>query len=183
METKDLPLEGHLEELRTRLLICLIPAALLLFPLLVQSDYLLRALYDPLTRLGITVYGFQITDGLVLRLRIALTTDLILLLPLMLWQGYVFMRPGLYSSERTVMLPFLVIDTVLFYGVLYLFFTKLTPALASNWYRSQTISVVISAERYFSIWQAAALIVSLIIALLPVVMFLIWRMKNWRKRK
>jgi len=180
---RDLPLEEHLEELRRRLLVCLIPAALLLIPLLLQSAYLMDAIYAPLLRLGITVSSYQITDGLILRLRIAVTVDILMMLPLILWQGYAFMRPGLYRIERIVLSVFLGFGTVLFYFALYFFIAKLTPVLAAYWYHSQTIAVIISTERYFSIWQAAALIFGVAAALLPVGLFLIWRIRNWRKAK
>lgn len=181
MQTLDLPLEGHLDELRTRLLVCLIPAAVLLVPLLMQSGFLLTAVFSPLLRLGMSISSYHVTDGLMLRLRLALTADILCLLPLALWQGYAFMRPGLYTSERRLLSVFLAAGTVLFYFAISYFFVKLTPALAEVWYQKQTVSVIISAERYLSVWQSIAIAFGVLLALLPVGLFLLWRMKKWRK--
>ena len=183
MQTLDLPLEGHLDELRTRLLVCLIPAVVLLVPLLMQSGFLLTAVFSPLLRLGMTVSSYHVTDGLMLRLRLAITVDVLLLLPLALWQGYAFMRPGLYTSERRLLSAFLAVGTVLFYFAIFVFFAKLTPMLAEVWYRKQTVSVIISAGRYLFIWQSVAIAFGVLLALFPVGLFLIWQMKKWRKSK
>ena len=181
MEQRELPLEGHLDELRKRLLICLIPAAVLLVPLLMQSGFLLNAVFSPLLRLGMAVSGYHVTDGLMLRLRLALTADILCLLPLALWQGYAFMRPGLYAQERRLLSVFLAVCTAMFYFAIFIFFAKLTPMLAAVWYRKQTVSVILSAERYLTIWQSVAIAFGVLLALFPVGLFLLWRMKNWRK--
>lgn len=181
MPTLDLPLEGHLNELRKRLLACLIPASVLLIPLLIQSGFLLTAIFSPLLRLGLTISSYHVTAGLMLRLRLAVTVDCLLLLPLILWQGYAFMRPGLYVPERRLLFAFTATGTILFYYALFIFFAKLTPMLVEVWYRKQTVTVIISAERYLTIWQSVAIVFGILLALLPVELFLICRMKKWRK--
>ena len=182
MPMHKLPLEEHFSELRRRLLYCLLPAACILCFLLWRSGLLLQYLFAPLTQLGIPVCAYQVTDGLLLRLRLALTVDLLLLFPLLLWQGYAFARPGLYASERRKLLSFLIPDTVAFYAAYYCFI-KLTPALVKGWYTAQQMPVIVSAHRYLVLWQTAALIVSGCIAVVPAGILLLRLLRGRQKQK
>lgn len=156
---KDLPLADHLAELRRRLLTVVIPLLLLLIPAFLAAPLLLPHIYQPLSSRGYTLHLYHITDGLMLRLRLALLMDTALLSPLLLAQGLLFAWPGLRPRERRGLLLFATLTGLLFCGGLLLFIFWLTPLLVAIWHiHGNTAGAVISATRYYGIWQAAALV-------------------------
>lgn len=113
------PLLEHLIELRRRLLYCLLilgigvatcyPLAPHIFQFL--TDPLWHALgEDPSRRLIYT----GLTEAFMTYLRVAFVSGFILTLPFLLWQGWLFIGPGLYDYEKKSIWPFLLGSPLLF---------------------------------------------------------------------
>ena len=96
----------HLEELRRRLLIGLIAPIPLTFLLFLMGDTLLEWLILPLLQVQ-EAYGFprqlQVLsppEFLLMKIKVSIIGALILSFPWLLWQGWLFIGPGLFPRER-----------------------------------------------------------------------------------
>lgn len=69
----------------------------------------------------------QIGGVFLVALKISLYASIFLSLPIILWQGWLFIAPGLYDNEKKMALPFLIGVTVMFtVGVLFAYYV-VTP--------------------------------------------------------
>ena len=107
----------HLMELRTRLLICAAAfliagvAAFLLYP------WIISFLRHPYCEVAPSHCGFYITgplEGLALRVKIAAYGGLFLASPVLLWELWRFITPGLNPKEKRYAIPFIVASISLF---------------------------------------------------------------------
>ncbi len=96
----------HLDELRRRLLIGLIAPVPLTFLLFFMSDTLLEWLILPLLHVQ-EAYGFarqlQVLsppEFLIMKIKVSIIGALLLSVPWLLWQGWLFIGPGLFPRER-----------------------------------------------------------------------------------
>lgn len=112
----------HLAELRSRLIKSIIAVGLggviafVAYPLILEAltgpfcDYQARQGEGGSCQLVIT----GPTDGLAVRMKIAGYGGIILALPVILWQVWQFVTPGLYPRERRLAIPFVLSSIVLF---------------------------------------------------------------------
>jgi sec-independent protein translocase protein TatC len=110
----------HLDELRTRLIRSL--AALIigfLVGLALVHQWIFAFIMEPLTNVlgegGSLIYTVP-TETLFLQLKMGALVGLILALPILMWQAWGFVAPGLYSHEKRMAIPFVVMTTVCFVG-------------------------------------------------------------------
>jgi sec-independent protein translocase protein TatC len=69
----------------------------------------------------------QIGGVFIVALKVSLYAAIFLALPIILWQGWLFVAPGLYDNEKKMALPFLIGVTVMFaIGVLFAYYV-VTP--------------------------------------------------------
>lgn len=110
-------LAEHLAELRHRFLI--VAAAILVFGVLGFTFYphILKVLQDPYCSAVPGHCKFLVTnplDGLTLRVKIALFSGFIVASPVILWQAWRFITPGLKARERRYVIPFVAFSLVFF---------------------------------------------------------------------
>lgn len=131
-------LGDHLRELRRRLLICVGTVAAMLIPAWFLYPWMIDVLNAPycdaLTNLDPDASCKFLETNLLapftLRLRIAGYGALFLAMPVILWQLWRFIAPGLYKKERRYALAFTVTATLLFIaGAVTAYFT-LTQAVS-----------------------------------------------------
>jgi len=107
VELPGMSLMEHLEELRKRI----IHSALYLLVGCVISwifvDRLVGFLQAPLVKIGKTLVFTHPMDPLNLDLQIALLGGAILASPMILYQVWLFIAPGLYQNERRFVIPFM----------------------------------------------------------------------------
>jgi sec-independent protein translocase protein TatC len=122
------PFVEHLVELRDRLVKALIAvgvAAALLFFFPGPG-----ALYDMLAAplvahlpKGATLIATSVISPFMVPLKILLVSAFLLALPVVLWQVWAFIAPGLYAHEKRLVLPLVVSSTLLFFvGVGFCYF-------------------------------------------------------------
>jgi sec-independent protein translocase protein TatC len=113
------PFVEHLVELRDRLVKALlavgVAAAVLFFypgpgPL---YDLLAAPLVAHLPK-GATLIATSVISPFMVPLKILLVTAFLLALPVVLWQVWAFIAPGLYAHEKRLVLPLVISSTVLF---------------------------------------------------------------------
>jgi sec-independent protein translocase protein TatC len=122
------PFVQHLIELRDRLVKALIAVGvagvlLALFPgPAALYDLLAAPLVAHLPK-GTTLIATSVISPFMVPLKVLMMTAFLLALPVVLWQVWAFVAPGLYSHEKKLVLPLVVSSTLLFFvGVAFCYF-------------------------------------------------------------
>jgi sec-independent protein translocase protein TatC len=109
----------HLGELRRRLIICLVAVGACAVVAFAAYDPILEFLQDPYCDVvgpggNCRFLATSVLDPFAIRLQIATYGGLILAAPIVFWQLWRFVAPGLTSRERRYAVPFIVSSVVLF---------------------------------------------------------------------
>jgi sec-independent protein translocase protein TatC len=125
-------LVSHLLELRSRLLRAVLALVLAFAALLPFANDLYAWMAAPLlARLpeGAQLIAIEVASPFLAPLKLALFVALLLAMPVVLYQLWAFVAPGLYKREKRLALPLLVSAVVLFYaGCAFAYFVVL-PAM------------------------------------------------------
>ena len=117
---------SHLIELRDRLLRAVIAVAVLFVPCAIYSDRLFTLVAQPLISKmpeGTSMIATSLVSPFMAPLKLALLTALFLAMPVVLYQAWAFVAPGLYRHEKRFAIPLVVSSIVLFYaGVAFAYF-------------------------------------------------------------
>ena len=115
-----MPLTAHLAELRQRLIWCLLALSVGFIVCYAFSDKIVAALQAPLTLVGRPVkVPLQIiapAEAFMTYMKVGLIAGLFLVLPVVLYQLWRFIAPGLLEHEKKYTVPFLVGSAGLFYS-------------------------------------------------------------------
>ncbi len=122
------PFVAHLVELRDRLIKAMIAIGVMAALLFLYPGP--AALYDVLAAplvahlpKGATLIATSVISPFLVPLKILLMSAFLLALPVVLYQLWAFVAPGLYSHEKKLVLPLVVSSTVLFFiGVAFCYF-------------------------------------------------------------
>lgn len=112
MADKTLTIWGHLEELRTRILVSVIAILAVTMVAMFFSSNILSVILEPSK--GLHLNGFSIMDGFLIRWKIAIYTGVAIAFPIWAYQIYQFISPGLLEHEKNAVLPMLMGSLVLF---------------------------------------------------------------------
>jgi sec-independent protein translocase protein TatC len=107
-----MPFLGHLEELRWRLLKAVAAVIVCSITAFVFSDRIMRFVAAPLGKIKLHVT--EVTGSFSAYLKVALIVGLIASAPIVFYQLWAFVSPGLYRNEKSRVLPLVVISTALF---------------------------------------------------------------------
>ncbi|MBQ1765289.1 MAG: twin-arginine translocase subunit TatC [Aquincola sp.] len=128
LEGTEQPFVSHLVELRDRLIRALIAVGVVFGVLCVWPgpgglyDLLAAPLVHTLPA-GATLIATNVISPFVVPLKITLMAAFLIALPVVLWQVWAFVAPGLYSHEKKLVLPLVVSSTLLFFvGVAFCYF-------------------------------------------------------------
>ncbi|MCL4504545.1 MAG: twin-arginine translocase subunit TatC [Chloroflexi bacterium] len=108
----EMTLAEHLEELRSRLIISVIAILITTAAVFFVSDFILSVLVAPSG--GLQLKAFNITDGFMIKARIALYGGIVLAFPVWAFQIIRYVSPGLLDNERRVIFPALAFSLGLF---------------------------------------------------------------------
>jgi len=102
-----MPFLDHLEELRWRIIKSLISVAILTIAAFAVSDYVLNWLLLPAEKVNVplSLQVLKVQAIFVIKLEIALIVGVILSLPVILYQIWAFIAPGLHDSEKKYIWP------------------------------------------------------------------------------
>ena len=122
------PFVAHLMELRDRLIKALVAVGVVAGVLALYPGP--GALYDLLAApliahlpAGATMIATSVISPFMVPLKILLMAAFLLALPVVLYQVWAFVAPGLYSHEKKLVLPLVVSSTILFFlGVAFCYF-------------------------------------------------------------
>jgi sec-independent protein translocase protein TatC len=107
----------HLTELRRRVLICAVAFLITATFAFIVYNPILAFLKHPYCQAAPTHCAFYITgplDGLSLRVKIAAYGGLFLASPVLLWEFWRFITPGLNRKEKKYAIPFIIASILLF---------------------------------------------------------------------
>jgi sec-independent protein translocase protein TatC len=146
----------HLEELRKRIFKCLISVvifSIIAFVFRVQIMSFLSAPLpkssDALTSGKIVVTG--IAEGFTITLLISLAVGILLSIPVILYQTWAFIAPGLYKNEKKHAVPFIAIGIVLFsIGLTLGYITIRYPLEFLVQFSSGMFTELVTANSYFT---------------------------------
>ena len=121
LEGTEAPFVSHLIELRDRLVRAVVAigiafAALALWPGPAGLYDLLAAPLVSTLPHGATMIATNVISPFMVPLKITLMAAFLIALPVVLYQVWAFVAPGLYSHEKRLVLPLVVSSTVLFFG-------------------------------------------------------------------
>ncbi len=127
-------LVSHLLELRTRLLRAVLAVALAFAALLPFADRLYSLVAAPLLQSlpkGGQLIAIEVTSTFFVPMKLAFFAALMAAMPIVLYQLWAFVAPGLYQQERRLARPLLVAATGLFYlGCAFTYFLLLPVMFA-----------------------------------------------------
>ena len=121
LEGTEAPFVSHLIELRDRLVRSLIAVGIAFGVLALYPgpaglyDLLAAPLVHTLPQ-GTTLIATNVISPFLVPLKITLMAAFLLALPVVLYQVWAFVAPGLYNHEKRLVLPLVVSSTVLFFG-------------------------------------------------------------------
>ncbi|HEY1169095.1 MAG TPA: twin-arginine translocase subunit TatC [Candidatus Limnocylindrales bacterium] len=145
----EMSLAGHLVELRNRIFIsvfALLPGTVLGF---IFSGEIIHILIAPLPK-GEYLVAFGLTEPFMIDLQVAVTVGAITAMPVILYQLWRFISPGLTDKERSTARPWVPLALVFFVlgvGVAYFILPYASGFLFT--FQSQDIHLMLSAESYF----------------------------------
>jgi sec-independent protein translocase protein TatC len=179
IEASRMPLLDHLLELRTRLLIALGALVVAFVGCFVVADAIFLFLVEPFhdtLRLYFT-HGFGF---FFVKLQVALFAGIIVAFPVIAWQAYAFIAPGLYRRERGAAAPFLVAAPVMFLaGAAFVFYVAMPFALEFA-LKQQVTNGPVQVEFLPKVDEYLGLVITLVLAFglcfqMPVVLSLLAR--------
>ena len=112
-----MPLTGHLQELRSCLIKSCVSVAVGFAVCYAYVENLFSYLTAPLMRInspGLTLIGTGVTEAFFTKMKVAFIAALFLALPVILWQAWRFVAPGLYEHERRYARNFVFFGTLSF---------------------------------------------------------------------
>ena len=148
VDRSEMTLSGHLVELRNRLYIsalALVPGTILGF---VFSGDIIHVLVRPLPRGHLVAFG--LTEPFMIDMQVALVTGVIVAMPVLLYQFWRFISPGLTEGERRTARPWVPLALAFFaLGVCVAYFILPFAAGFLFTFQTQDIQLMLSAESYF----------------------------------
>jgi sec-independent protein translocase protein TatC len=148
-DDSEMTLTGHLVELRNRLFIAafsLVPGSIIGFVLSGRIIHILKAPLPgdkPLVALGLT-------EPFMIQLQVALVVGVILAMPVILYEFWAYVSPGLTPQERSAARPWVPMSMFFFaLGVAVAYF--ILPYASAFLYNFQTsdVTLMLTAEDYF----------------------------------
>jgi sec-independent protein translocase protein TatC len=172
---RKLPFLGHLEELRSRLVASAIAVGIGFAACYGFSEKLFLILASPLTKVmpqGDHLIFTSLPEMFFTQLKVSFVGGLILASPVVFYELWMFVAPGLYRNEKKLVIPFVAISTALFAGgalfayfVVFPFGFKFFLGFSSDY-----VKALPSVKQYFSFSIKLLLAFGLVFDL-PVVIF------------
>ena len=117
MDEKKLPLTGHLQELRRRLILSFIAVGIGFGACYTFSQSLFEVLAAPLLKVmpaGSSLVFTSVAEAFFTYMKVGFIGGLILASPYVLYQVWAFVAPGLYRHEKKYIVPFVFLGSFFF---------------------------------------------------------------------
>ena len=163
----QLTLVEHLDELRHRLIVCLVVFAVALALCFWQNHLLLEIAQGPLPDNRDELITFGVTEPFTTTLTVSAYGAVVLALPIVLWQLYAYILPAFSQAERRVVLPILLLFPVLFVaGIAFAYFVVMPAALRFLLdFNDGQFNIQLRARDYYSFFSMTEIACGLIFQL------------------
>src|SRR6266508_3910919 len=121
-----MPFTAHLAELRSRLIKSALAVAVAFCACYAVVDEIFAVLAAPLRRLeirGLMLIGTAVTEAFFTKLKVSFVAAVMLALPVLLWQAWQFIAPGLYEHEKRYTRSFVFFGSLFFLAGASFFYT------------------------------------------------------------
>lgn len=177
MKDEKQPFLSHLEELRRRLIICAIAVGVGFAISYIFSKQLFSFLILPLTKVlpdDSRLIFTSLPEMFITYIKISLVAGIILALPVIFYELWMFLAPALYQRERRYVVPFVSFSSILFvtgslfgYFIVFPYGFKFFISFAT-----EDIQALPSVKQYFSFAIRLLLAFGLVFEMPVVVLFL-----------
>jgi sec-independent protein translocase protein TatC len=182
----------HLEDLRKRIFLAFISVFIAIIPAYIYSKDIFEFLSRPVNQYlpeGTKLAFRTLTEPFMLYLKVAFLTALFAAAPVIFYQIWKFIAPGLYQKEKKYVVPFVLFTTVFFFGgaafgyyIAYPFACRFFINLGSDF------QPVITVNDFFSLTIKMLLGIGLVFEMPTLVFFLSrmgiitsrWMIKNFK---
>lgn len=172
-----LTLVEHLDELRTRLIVCVAVLGVALALCFWQNHLLLEIASGPLPDQHKRLITFGITEPFTTTLTVSAYGALVLALPIVLYQLYAYVLPAFSPAERRVALPILLLFPVLFVaGLAFAYFVVMPAAVKFLLgFNDTQFNVQVRARDYYSFFSMTEIACAMVFQL-PLVIIAVTRL-------
>lgn len=118
-ENTKLPFTGHLDELRKRIIVSFISVGVGFAISYAFKEKLFQILMRPLIsvmKAGDKLIFTGLPEAFFTYLKVAFLSGLMLSTPIILYQFWMFVAPGLYRKEKRLMFPIVILSSIFFIG-------------------------------------------------------------------
>jgi len=150
-----LTLVEHLDELRARLIVCVVVLGVALALCFWQNHLLLEIAQGPLPSNHDRLITFGVTEPFTTTLTVSAYGAIVLALPVVLWQLYAYVLPAFSEAEKRVVLPILLLFPLLFLaGIAFAYFAVMPAAVhfLLN-FNDDQFNVQLRARDYYSFFS------------------------------
>jgi sec-independent protein translocase protein TatC len=162
-----LSLVEHLDELRSRIVVCIAVFGVALALCFWQNHVLLEIASGPLPGDHKKLITFGISEPFTTSITVAAYGAIILSLPILLYQVYAYVLPAFSNAERRVVLPMMLLAPVLFLAGLAFGYFAVLPAAVKFLlgFNDTQFNVQVRARDYYSFFSTTMLACGLIFQL------------------
>ncbi len=107
MNPKELTVIEHIEELRNRLVVCAVIFVLSLIVGFYLAEPVIKYIQHSKEAEQLTLNAFNVTDPLAVYLQVTFLVSLLITSPVILYQLWAFITPGLHETERKATLKYI----------------------------------------------------------------------------
>jgi sec-independent protein translocase protein TatC len=174
----QMPFTSHLAELRSRLIKSCVAVALAFVVCFQFAEQIFFILIEPLRGVrvsGLTLIGTGVTEAFFTKMKVSFVAGIVITLPILLWQAWQFVAPGLYESEKRYTKGFVFVGSVFFFaGAGLCYQILLRPSLQFLLARYEAIQVqpAIQIGEYLSVMSRLVLAFGVMFELPVVIYFL-----------
>lgn len=146
-EDGKMPFLAHLGELRYRIVVSLVAVGLSFIPAFMFSDRIINWLARPMP---VKLAFLEPTEPFWVNMKVALVAGGFLVLPILLYEVWAFVAPGLLAHERKFAMPFVILSTAFFYlGAAFALWVIVPFAITYLVsFRTENLVATISVNRY-----------------------------------
>lgn len=176
-EAEKIPFTGHLEELRKRLVVCFIAIGIGFVASYGFKEQIFQILSRPLISAmgtGDKLIFTGLPEAFFTYLKVAFLSGIMLAAPVILYEFWMFIAPGLYKKERSLLVPIVFISSFFFIGGAFFGYFVVFPFGFKFFlgFASDTIQALPSMKEYLGFSAKLLLAFGLVFELPVVITFL-----------
>ncbi|MCX8021796.1 MAG: twin-arginine translocase subunit TatC [Syntrophorhabdaceae bacterium] len=179
MTDEKQPFVAHLKELRDRILVCVIALAIAFVVIFYFKERLFEILMQPFVKVMPEKSSFiftYVTEAFLTYFKMSIVAAIFVTSPVILYEFWMFVSPGLYENEKRYALPFIVFGSLCFIlGAIFCYFVVM-PYLYRFFvsYASEFVIPMPDLKGYMSLTLRMLIIFGLIFEL-PLIAFFLSR--------